>query len=188
MFPSLAAELRRSSVQVRTGDGAGGSGVIWTHNGFIVTNAHVVGAGAPTVILGDGRRFPAEVLVHERRHDLALLRIGVDDLTPVAIADSDALRPGELVAAVGNPGGIPGAVTTGVIHAIGAASGTRGEWIQADVRLAPGNSGGILANARGHLIGINTMLCAGLALAIPSNRVAAFVRTAGFPSTGAAAA
>jgi serine protease Do len=86
------------------------------------------------------------------------------------------VRPGELAIAIGNPLGFVGALATGVIHAVGPLRGLgRQSWVQADVRLAPGNSGGPLADARGRVIGINTMVAGGLALAIPSNSVRDFL-------------
>ena len=88
-----------------------------------------------------------------------------------------SIRPGELVFAVGNPLGIAGALTTGIIQAHGPADGRHSpHWVQADVRIAPGNSGGPLADARGRVIGINSMIAGGLALAVPSNAVERFLR------------
>jgi serine protease Do len=88
------------------------------------------------------------------------------------LTDSDQLRVGELVIAIGNPFGFIGALTTGVVHAIGRVPGLGPmKWIQADVRLAPGNSGGPLADAQGRVIGINTMIAGGVGLAVPSNTV-----------------
>jgi serine protease Do len=111
----------------------------------------------------------------ERERDLALLETGaLGSARPAEIGDSDSLRAGQLVVALGNPLGMPGAVAAGVIHA--AARG--GRWIQADLRLAPGNSGGMLADAAGRVVGITTMIADGLALAVPSNEVATFVRQA----------
>ena len=100
--------------------------------------------------------------------------------------DSSSLRAGELVIAVGNPLGFIGALTTGVVHGLGPIRGlsTQG-WVQASIRLAPGNSGGPLADARGRVIGINTMVVSGgLGLAIPSNVVADFLRRGAAPSLG----
>jgi serine protease Do len=125
----------------------------------------------PVVKLSDGREFQAEVKRHDPDRDLAILQINARDLPAAAIGDSGQLRVGQIVAAIGNPLGITGAVTTGIIHATGER-----RFIQADVRLAPGNSGGMLTDARGRVIGINTMIYAGLALAIPSNTAAAFAR------------
>jgi serine protease Do len=170
MSPELAQKLKRSSVEVRSGRRGVGSGVIWSADGRIMTNAHVVGR-RPVVKLSDGREFPAEVKRHDPDRDLALLQIGGRDLPAAAIGDSARLRVGQIVAAIGNPLGVTGAVTTGIIHSTGER-----RFIQADVRLAPGNSGGMLADTRGRVIGINTMIYAGLALAIPSNTAAAFAR------------
>jgi len=168
MSPELAQKLQRSSVEVRSGRRGAGSGIIWSTDGSIVTNAHVI-SRRQTVKLRDGREFQAEVRRHDPKRDLALLHINARDLPAAAIGDSSQLRVGQIVAAIGNPLGVPGAVTTGIIHSRGES-----RFIQADVRLAPGNSGGMLANTRGEVIGINTMIYAGLALAIPSNTAAAF--------------
>jgi serine protease Do len=147
-----------------------GSGVIWDDAGLIVTNAHVAREPKLRVELWDGRSFEASVVARDSRRDLASLRIAAAGLPAVIAGDSAALRVGELVMAVGNPLGFVGALTTGVVHAL-----TR-RWVQADVRLAPGNSGGPLADARGRVIGINTMIAGGLALAVPSNSVTQFLR------------
>jgi len=179
-FGEVAERLRRSTVQVsnrRSSRGAG-SGVIWTADGLIITNAHVASSDRAQVELWDGRKFEAEVTARDTRRDVASLRISARDLPAATAADSATLKPGELVLAVGNPLGFIGALTTGVVHAVGPLRGIgRQPWVQAAVRLAPGNSGGPLANARGHVIGLNTMIAAGgLALAVPSNAVAEFVR------------
>jgi serine protease Do len=184
MFPELAEKLRASSAEVRDGERGVGSGVVWTADGIVVTNAHVVRTRRPRVKLSDGRVFDAEVLRQDRRRDLAVLRIGsgreTGDFPAAEIADSSRLRAGQMVAAVGNPFGVVGAVSTGIIHSAG------GDWIEADVRLAPGNSGGMLADARGRVVGINTMIAGGLALAVPADRAAAFVQSgdAGRPVLG----
>jgi serine protease Do len=150
--------------------------VIWTSDGTIVTNAHVVRGSNTRVQLWDGREFDATVTARDPRHDLAMLRISADPLPAASPADSSQLRPGELAIAIGNPMGFVGALTTGVIHAIGPLRGLGPQtWVQASVRLAPGNSGGPLADARGRVIGINTMVAGRLALAIPSNAVLDFL-------------
>jgi serine protease Do len=179
-FGEVAERLRRSTVQVsaeRSRPGSG-SGVIWTADGVIITNAHVARADRARVELWDGREFDAELTARDARRDLAALRIPERDLPAATAGDSSALRPGELVLAVGNPLGFIGALTTGVVHALGPMRGIgRQPWVQAAVRLAPGNSGGPLANARGQVIGVNTMIAGGgLALAVPSNAVADFLR------------
>ena len=173
-FGDIVEKLRRSTVQV----GRGGSGVIWSVDsskaGSIVTNAHVVeGAGRSGTIyveLWDGRRFPGDIVRRDPRRDLALLRIEASGL-PVAVpGDSGALRVGELVIAVGNPLGFIGAASTGVFHGFQNRS-----WMVSQLRLAPGNSGGPLANARGEVIGINTMIAGGMAFSIPSRGVMQFL-------------
>lgn len=180
-FGEVAERLRRSTVQVTLGnrrERGSGSGVIWDSDGLIVTNAHVARGERAQVELWDGRTFDAPVQTRDVRKDLATLRVAGRSLPAATAGDSDAVRPGELAVAVGNPLGFIGALTTGVIHAVGPFGGLGGQnWVQAAVRLAPGNSGGPLADAQGRVIGINTMVVAGgLALAVPSNTVTAFVR------------
>jgi serine protease Do len=175
----VAERLRRSTVQVHAGRERGsGSGVIWSQDGLIVTNAHVARADRAQVELWDGRSFEAEVTTRDARRDLVSLRISARALPAATPGDSSALRPGELVVAVGNPLGFIGALTTGVVHALGPLAGLgRQSWVQAAVRLAPGNSGGPLADAEGRVIGLNTMVASGgLALAVPSNTVTDFLR------------
>lgn len=187
-FGEIAERLRRSTVPVfsdrRRG---GGSGVVWKSDGLIVTNAHVARESHAQVELWDGRRFEARTVAYDGRRDLAALRIAALDsaLEAAAPGDSGALRPGELVIAVGSPLGFSGALSTGVVHSIGALPGMgRQNWIRADVRLAPGNSGGPLADARGNVIGINTAIVNGLGAAVPSNAVAAFLEGGARPSLG----
>ncbi len=175
-FGEIAERLRRSTVLLQTGASGSGSGVIWGGDGLIVTNAHVAFGSKARVQLWDGREFDAAIASRDPQLDLAALRIGANDLPAVQSADSSKLRPGELAIAIGNPLGFVGALTTGVIHAIGPLRGFGSRtWVQADVRLAPGNSGGPLANASGRVIGINTMVAGRLALAIPSNAVEQFL-------------
>jgi serine protease Do len=95
------------------------------------------------------------------------------------VADADAARVGSFVVAIGHPFGVRGALTAGIIHAMGPIMPGGRPWIQADVRLAPGNSGGPLADASGHVVGLNAMIVGALALAIPISRVTQFVRAAG---------
>ncbi|MDQ6603660.1 MAG: trypsin-like peptidase domain-containing protein [Chloroflexota bacterium] len=190
-FVEMAAQLRRATVQVRgrrgpSGQQGGGSGVIWQPDGLIITNAHVARGPQAFIELADGRTFEATVTARDERRDLAALKVDATDLPAAVIGDSDALRVGALVLAVGNPLGLTGALTTGVVHAAATPDGPRGHgWVQADVRLAPGNSGGPLADAEGRVIGINSMIAGGLALAVPSNAVARFLRgTAARPALG----
>jgi serine protease Do len=185
-FGEVVEKLRRSTVHVRTGRNNSGSGVIWSQDGQIVTNAHVVrGAGSSgdvAVELWDGRRVPGGIVKEDRQRDLAVLQVAPSGLTAVSPGDSDALRVGELVIAVGNPLGFTGAASTGVIHRLNWREGTRGgfenrSWVVSQIRLAPGNSGGPLANAAGEVVGMNTMIAGGLAFAIPSQAVAEFLRS-----------
>jgi serine protease Do len=175
-FGEIAEQLRRSTVLIHAGGRGSGSGVIWTSGGVIVTNAHVARSSNVGVQLWDGREFNASVTARDPRRDLAALQIPVASLPAACHADSSQLRPGELAIAIGNPLGFVGALTTGVIHAVGPQRPLGAQtWVQATVRLAPGNSGGPLADARGHVIGINTMVAGRLALAIPSNAVRDFL-------------
>ncbi len=195
-FVAMAEQLRRATVQVRGrrerepsgqyGQQGGGSGVIWQPDGLIITNAHVARGPHATVELADGRRFAATVTARDERRDLAALKVDAADLPAATIGDSDTLRVGSLVLAVGNPLGLTGALTTGVVHAAATPDGPRGHgWVRADVRLAPGNSGGPLADAEGRVIGINSMIAGGLALAVPSNAVERFLRgSAARPALG----
>lgn len=171
-FGPIAEQLRRSTVQVTAGKLGKGSGIIASSSGAIITNAHVVRDLPLSVQLWDGSSFPASLQARNVRRDLAVLKIGTVNLTPVTLSDSDKLRVGELVIAVGNPFGFMGAVTSGIVHAIGCRPGLGPtKWIQAEVQLAPGNSGGPLADARGNVVGVNTMVADGLGLAVPSNAV-----------------
>src|SRR4029077_6140245 len=174
-FGEIAEQLRRSTVLVHAGSRGNGSGVIWTSDGIIVTNAHVARGSALRVQLWDGRELSAEIMKRDPRHDLALLHVNTEDLPAASPADSSQVRSGELAIAIGNPMGFVGALTTGVIHAVGPLPGLGAQsWVQANVRLAPGNSGGPLADAHGRIIGINTMVAGRLALAVPSNVVRQF--------------
>ncbi len=180
-FAEIAERLRRATVQVFSGgrDRGGGSGVIWSANGLIVTNAHVVRSTGVSVRLWDGRQFYAPLIAHDPRRDLAAVQLPAGDLPALTAGDSDALRPGEVAVAVGNPLGFAGVLSTGVIHSVGSLPGMgRQSWVQATVRLAPGNSGGPLTDAKGQVIGINTAIVYGLGVAVPSNDVRAFLRHA----------
>jgi serine protease Do len=174
----IADRLRRSTVLVRPGASKGnGSGVLWSSDGLIVTNAHVAQGSRAEISLWDGREFRAEVTSRDAQRDLAALRISAGELFAAEAGDSSRVRPGEIAIAVGNPLGFVGALTTGVVHAVGSLRGLGSQsWVQSDVRLAPGNSGGPLADAGGRVIGINAMVAGRLALAIASNEVARFLR------------
>ena len=175
-FGEIAEKLRRSTVVIHAKGRGSGSGVIWPGGGRIITNAHVARGTTFKLQLWDGRECDAAAVSRDPHRDLALLQTDVTDLPSVTVADSAKVRAGELAVAIGNPLGFVGALTTGVIHAVGPVPGLGVKcWVQANVRLAPGNSGGPLANARGEVIGINTMVAGRLGLAIPSNVVGEFL-------------
>src|SRR5258705_165894 len=135
-FGEIAEKLRRSTVLVHAGGRGSGSGVIWSSDGSVITNAHVARAGQLSLQLWDGREFSATVTSRDPSRDLALLRIAATNLPSVLVADSSQVRPGELAIAIGNPMGFVGALTTGVIHAVGPLRGLGSRsWVQADVRL-----------------------------------------------------
>jgi len=185
-FGEVAERLRRSTVQVFShGHEGGGSGIVWSSDGRILTNSHVARAEKAEVVLWDGRRLPARLVSRDGRRDLAELKVSESGLPAATAGDSDALRPGELVIAIGSPLGFAGALSTGVIHSVGSIAGMgRERWIGASVRLAPGNSGGPLADARGRVVGINTAIVNGLGVAVPSNAGADFLRRGARPSLG----
>src|SRR5881409_4298676 len=155
-----------------------GSGFVIDPNGLIVTNAHVVeSAGSIHVRLADGRRFPATVVGRDNRVDLALLKIeGASRLTVLPLGDSNRLRVGELVLALGNPFGLEQSVSFGIVSRKGApltVAAPGFEFIQTDAAINPGNSGGPLVNVAGEVIGVNSMAArnGSIGFAIPSNLV-----------------
>jgi S1-C subfamily serine protease len=177
LTPSVAN--LRVSRRVRGGrrlDG-GGSAVVITPDGFLLTSAHVIertdGGRASFV---DGRELGFEVVGSDPHSDLALLRADARDLRAAELGDAERLRVGQLVVAIGNPHGFAGSVTAGVVSAVGRSLPTRGgrvvdNVIQTDAALNPGNSGGALADGRGRVIGVNTAVAGvGLGLAVPINQ------------------
>src|ERR1700728_3679260 len=175
-FGEIAENLRRSTVFIHAGRRGNGSGVIWSSDGLIVTNAHRARREHLRVQLWDARELDATLESSDIVRDIAVLRVSAKNLPAATPTDSSRVRPGELAIAIGNPLGFVGALTTGVVHAVGPLPGLGPQsWVQAGVRLAPGNSGGPLADAAGRIIGINTMVAGQLALAIPSNAVAEFL-------------
>ena len=180
----VASGLRRSTVEVRTGGAGVGSGVIWTADGVVVTNAHVARSDVITLVLWDGRTLSGRVTARDRRRDLATIVItgggNADGLRPATIGHPSTLRTGDLLVALGNPLGVTGALALGIVHALEPGHAGRPRWIRADIRLAPGNSGGPLADARGRVIGVNTMIAGGLGIAVPVTTVARFLSDAGF--------
>ncbi len=160
---------------------AGGSGFLVSQDGYIVTNNHVIkNATQMTVILNDGREYEASVKGTDARTDLAVLKIEAQNLPYLTFGDSDALRVGEWVVAVGNPFGLEGTITKGIVSAKGRQDlgiATYEDFIQTDAPIIPGNSGGPLLNVRGEVIGVNTAILSrsggymGIGLAIPSKMV-----------------
>jgi len=156
-----------------------GSGVIVdADNGLILTNNHVIERADEIVVtLHDGRRFDAEVIGADRETDIALIRIDATGLHALPFADSDRLRVGDFVVAIGNPFGLGQTVTSGIVSALGRTGLGEGyeDFIQTDASINPGNSGGALVNLRGELVGINTAILArgggniGIGFAIPIN-------------------
>ena len=169
----IADRLQQVTVEVYS-PGGGGAGILWAPD-LVVTNAHVARAPCVRVGLADDRQVEARLVAADRRADLALLRLPRVGLAPAALADSDALRVGALVVALGHPLGLRTTLTAGVVHAFAPSLPGGRRWIHADLRLAPGNSGGPLADTAGQIVGINTMIAGGLALAIPINDVRRFV-------------
>jgi S1-C subfamily serine protease len=159
-----------------------GSGFVLDKAGHVLTNFHVVeGANRGIeVMLSNKRRYSAKVIGTDRTHDLALLQIDAPNLEPVTLADSSGLSVGQKVYAIGNPFGLSGTMTRGIISSIRTIGGSEGapieDAIQTDAAINPGNSGGPLLNSRGEVIGINTMIASngadqssGIGFAIPIN-------------------
>jgi serine protease Do len=173
----MIERAQRSVVQVRSGGRGIGAGVIWDPDGLVLTNHHVVAGGRRnvTVALHDGRTFDAAIVKSSAGLDLALLRLSGDatDLPAAPVGDSDVLRVGELVYAIGHPWGSVGAVSAGIVGGVGElrgrGRGSSARYVRSDVTLAPGNSGGPLLNARGEVVAINAMVFGRMALSIPAN-------------------
>lgn len=171
LLPSIAS-LR---VRTRRGEGSGSASVL-TADGFLLTSAHVVdGATRCEAAFTDGTEVAADVIASDPLSDLAVLRARGALPAPVTLGDAAQLRVGQLVVALGNPLGLAGSVTAGIVSALGRSLPTRAgrvvdEVIQTDAALNPGNSGGALADSSGRVVGVNTAVAGvGLGLAVPIN-------------------
>ena len=178
--PSVAnLAVQRRTRRGRVAAGAG-SGFALTHDGFMLTCAHVVAPPATggRARFADGRELEFEIVGRDSLSDLAILRASGGDLAPAELGDADRLRVGQLVVALGSPNGFEGSVTAGVVSATGRALPTRSRQgmrvidnvVQTDAALNPGNSGGALADGRARVVGVNTAVAGvGLGLAVPIN-------------------
>jgi S1-C subfamily serine protease len=171
VLPSIAS----LHVRTRRGQGAGSASVI-TSDGFLLTSAHVVeGADGADAAFADGTEVHADVIGRDPLSDLAVLRARGDVPPALTLGDAAQLRVGQLVVALGNPLGLAGSVTAGIVSALGRSLPTRAgrvvdEVIQTDAALNPGNSGGALADSDGRVVGVNTAVAGvGVGLAVPIN-------------------
>lgn len=188
----IAGQVQPSVVSIRTGSGEG-SGVVLSQDGYVLTNSHVVATGSGnglTVVFSSGKSARASVVGSDPRSDLAVVKAqGVSGLTPARFGDSEAMRVGDTVLALGSPLGLDGSVTAGIVSALdrtiqpdadrpaGRSTPISG-LLQTDAAINPGNSGGALVNLQGEVIGINTAIATsgggngniGVGFAIPSNR------------------
>lgn len=171
VLPSVA------SITVRTARGTGaGSASVITTDGHLLTSAHVVeGASIAEAAFNDGTTSVVDIVGRDPLSDLAVLKARGDTPAPIELGDAKTLRVGQLVVALGNPRGLAGSVTAGIVSALGRSLPTQAgrvvdEVIQTDAALNPGNSGGVLSDSRGRMIGVNTAVAgAGLGLAVPIN-------------------
>jgi S1-C subfamily serine protease len=171
VLPSVASIAVRS----RRGNGGGSASVI-TPDGYLLTSAHVVaGTRSAEATFADGTTVPADIAGRDELSDLAVLKARGAVPAPVTMGRAEDLQVGQLVVAVGNPLGLAGSVTAGIVSGLGRSLPTKSgrvvdEVIQTDAALNPGNSGGVLADGRGRMVGVNTAVAGvGLGLAVPIN-------------------
>ena len=170
---------RRNLERKRKRQGLGSGVVLDAEAGLILTNAHVIeGADKITVTLKDGREAQAEVIGYDKDSDVAVIKVALEDMVEMPLGDSEQLRVGDFVVAIGNPFGLRQTVTSGIVSALGRSGlGIENyeDFIQTDASINPGNSGGALVNLRGELVGINTAIVApsggnvGIGFSIPIN-------------------
>jgi serine protease Do len=173
----VAGRLRASTVRVQRRRSGGGSGIIWRSTGLIVTNAHVVPSAKTRITFADGNVLAGTIRSRDFERDLAVVQVDAHDLPAVELGDSDKVAIGQLVLAIGNLPHIAGAARIGIVHAFGQRdSAFRRRWIEADVDLPPGYSGGPLCDVAGRIVGVNSMVGRdGRAFAVPSNIAEAFL-------------
>src|SRR6516162_9933203 len=171
VLPSVAS----ISVRSRRGSGAGSASVI-TPDGYLLTSAHVVaGSRSAEATFADGTTVPADIVGRDELSDLAVLKARGRVPAPVTMGRAEDLQVGQLVVAIGNPLGLAGSVTAGIVSGLGRSLPTKSgrvvdEVIQTDAALNPGNSGGVLANSAGRMVGVNTAVAGiGVGLAVPIN-------------------
>jgi serine protease Do len=181
VIDELVQRVMPSLVVVRGHRFGAGAGIVWSTDGLILTNNHVVGRRKPLVVLQDSQEYEARLLARDPEVDLALLSIDATALTPLLPALASP-RVGEMVFAFGHPWGQRNTVTRGIVSALVHAHNRRGEKlpvVRSDVPLAPGNSGGPLVNAKGEVVGINAMIVGGdQSVSIASSVAIEFVKKA----------
>jgi serine protease Do len=179
----LVVRVRESLVQITNGRGGAGAGTIWHPDGLIVTNAHVIaGHSELHVTLQNGERYRAQVLAQDPMLDLAALSIPAINLPTIEPGDSQNLKAGQWVMALGHPFGVLNAATGGVVIGMGTQLGdiefrNGADWLAVNLKLRPGHSGGPLVDAQGRLIGVNTIMNGpDVGVAIPVHVVKAFLK------------
>ncbi len=176
----IAEEVGRYLVQVTNGHRGAGAGIIWDSDGLIITNAHVVRRHSPKVVLPGGRVLPSRILAVDPDNDLAVLAVDASNLPAASHGSSRELKAGQWVMAMGHPWGITGSLTSGIV--VGVGSGRPGmpserDLVAVSLHLRPGYSGGPLVDARGRVVGVNTMMAGPeVGLAVPVHVVEAFLK------------
>lgn len=170
----------RESLALVYRKGSNGAGIVWSSDGLIVTNGHVVApSGEAQVVLANGHRHVGIVVARHPTRDLALIKIATEGLTAIDAGDSSSLKTGEFVAAIGHPLGYRDAITAGIVVSSRPRpheeSDDSLDLIRTDARFAPGNSGGPLVDSRGRVVGVCTRVAGRLGMAVPSNAVIEFI-------------